>query len=86
MQSQPIVEVQIGEELLQRHGLHVHGVVVLDELVNQLFEGREGIERVLVLEALHVKYYMGWTVFGRFGLGWNGKYIKDRLKCWISKE
>lgn len=60
MQSQPIVEVQIGEELLQRHGLHVHGVVVLDELVDQLFEGREGIQRVLVLEALHVKYYMEW--------------------------
>lgn len=38
----------------------MHGVVVLDELVHQLFEGWVGVERVLVLEALHVKYYMRW--------------------------
>lgn len=76
MQSQPIVEVQIGEELLQRHGLHVHGVVVLDELVNQLFEGREGIERVLVLEALHVKYYKGWDRIWEVWVGMERKVYK----------
>lgn len=54
-----IVEGEIGEKFLERHGLHVHGVVVLDELVYQLFEGWVCVQRVLVLEALHVKYYIG---------------------------
>lgn len=80
MHEKVVVEVEVGEQFLERHGLHVHGVVVLDELVHQLLEGWEGVERVLVLEAVHVKYYMRWN---RFLVGWwekRGKYIKGRVK------
>lgn len=66
MDQVAIVEAEIGEQFLERHGLHVHGVVVLDELVHELLEGREGVECVLVLEAVHVKYYI-WTEFRWFG-------------------